>query len=131
MKKIAIFFCISLSALMVRSQSNDISIIPEPVQLVKKQGTFLLPEHVSVNALGVHDRNVIQALWQKLKVTGSSFSLFTSKVGSPSIILSLNVQQDTVLGKEGYHLTVTTENIIIRANEAAGLFYGLQTLFQL
>src|SRR5579875_2962551 len=130
MKKIALFLCISLSALMVRSQSNDISIIPEPVQLVKKQGMFLLPANVFVSAAGINNPNVIQTLQQKLKVTGSSFTLI-HKTGSANIVLSLNDKQDAVLGKEGYHLTVTPKNISITANEAAGLFYGLQTLFQL
>lgn len=35
------------------------------------------------------------------------------------------------LGKEGYIIDITTQNIIIQANEEAGLFYGVQTLMQL
>ena len=131
MKRMVLLLCISLAAQIVRSQSNNISIIPEPVQMVKKQGMFLLPANVSVSAPAMNNGNVIQTLQQKLKVTGSSFSLLTHNTGSPTVILSLNNKQDAVLGKEGYHLKVTPKNISINANEAAGLFYGLQTLFQL
>jgi hexosaminidase len=38
---------------------------------------------------------------------------------------------DTLLKSEGYYLSVTAKKVVIRANEAAGLFYGLQTFIQL
>jgi hexosaminidase len=45
--------------------------------------------------------------------------------------LFLNTVVDKKLGSEGYHLSVTTSHITIRANQPAGLFYGVQTLLQL
>ena len=36
-----------------------------------------------------------------------------------------------MLGDEGYTLSVTTKNIIIKANKPAGIFYGVQSLMQL
>ena len=36
-----------------------------------------------------------------------------------------------MIGKEGYHLSVGRKEIVIRANEPAGLFYGVQTLLQI
>jgi len=50
---------------------------------------------------------------------------------SAAIRLELNKTPDNELGAEGYHLAVTTKNIVIRANQPAGLFYGIQTLLQL
>jgi hexosaminidase len=126
-----LLLAICLVSQVSRSQSNEIAIIPEPVQLVKKTGTFVLPSHVVVSASGIKSQPVINALQQKLKVTGTSFSLNDKKISSPTIVLSVYDKQDAAIGKEGYRLNVTPKNISIKANSPAGLFYGLQTLFQL
>ena len=43
----------------------------------------------------------------------------------------LNKTEDKLLGQEGYRLSVKQNGILISANKPAGLFYGLQTLWQL
>ncbi|MEJ7684680.1 MAG: glycoside hydrolase family 20 zincin-like fold domain-containing protein [Segetibacter sp.] len=45
--------------------------------------------------------------------------------------LVLNTTQNAEIGTEGYQLSVTPKQIIIKANQPAGLFYGVQTLVQL
>lgn len=40
-------------------------------------------------------------------------------------------KQDTLLKQEGYRLDVAKKGIKITANTSQGVFYGLQTLFQL
>jgi hexosaminidase len=47
-----------------------------------------------------------------------------------SIFLTTN-NADAALGAEGYELSVTTNGVVIRAPESAGLFYGVQSLLQL
>ena len=49
----------------------------------------------------------------------------------PGGILLTTKNADTNLGPEGYELTVAPDSIVIRAPTQAGLFYGVQTLFQL
>jgi hexosaminidase len=73
---------------------------------------------------------VVAALKEKLKVTGSTVEL-SGRAVTPSIALMINAKTNNVLGGEGYQLSVTSKKITIRANQPAGLFYGLQTLFQL
>jgi len=131
MKKLVLVSMVCLISLIVRSQSPDIAIIPEPVQIIKKTGTFLLPSHVVVSAFGLQHQPFLNLLQQKLKVTGANFSLNDKKVSSPTIILSVNDKKDAAIGNEGYRLTITPKNISIKANQPAGIFYGLQTLFQL
>lgn len=43
----------------------------------------------------------------------------------------LNPIENPTIGKEGYQLAINTKGIVIKANQAAGLFYGVQTLMQL
>jgi hexosaminidase len=113
------------------AQSSEIAIIPEPVQMTKKTGTFLLPARVTVVIpKSEAARPVLSALKQKLRSTRSTIVLL-EKTTSPTILLALNSRKDAAIGKEGYKLNVTPKTITINANEPAGLFYGLQTLFQL
>ena len=131
MKRLLLVFTLCLSTYVSRSQTANIAIIPEPVQIVKSEGVFILPAHVLVNASASNGlQQVTNALKQKLKVTGTSVEI-ANQTPFPTISLTLNTKTDNVIGKEGYRLTVTPKTINIKANAAAGLFYGLQTLFQL
>lgn len=54
------------------------------------------------------------------------------RLSSPSSAILLTTRGATPdLGKEGYLLNITPQSIVIRANTAAGLFYGIQSLRQL
>ena len=131
MKRLLLVFTLCLSTYVSRSQAANIAIIPQPVQIVKSEGVFVLPAHVLVNASASNGlQQVTNALKQKLKVTGTSVEI-ANQTTSPTISLTLNTKTDNVIGKEGYRLTVKPKTINIKANAAAGLFYGLQTLFQL
>ena len=131
MKKMILLFAICFFMYSSWSQSVDIAIIPEPVQINKKTGTFLLPARVIISASKAEGmQQVINALKQKLKITGSNLEL-TYKAVAPNFFLILNTKRDDAIGKEGYRLSVTSKTILLKANEPAGLFYGLQTLFQL
>ncbi|MGB8706186.1 MAG: family 20 glycosylhydrolase, partial [Gillisia sp.] len=48
-----------------------------------------------------------------------------------NILLTLNDKKDPILEKEGYKLSIKSDQIAISANTPAGLFYGTQTLLQL
>jgi hexosaminidase len=45
--------------------------------------------------------------------------------------IQLRLNGDSGLGEEGYELSITADSILLSANRPAGLFYGVQTLWQL
>jgi len=54
-----------------------------------------------------------------------------AKKGENSIKISLNKKAVAELGEEGYKLDVHENGVQLTANQAAGIFNGLQTLKQL
>lgn len=110
--------------------AQKISIIPEPVSVKPSNGTFKLPAKITLDApSGREVDQTISFLTDRLtKPTGYKI---TRNSSNPTIKLALNSTSDASLGKEGYKLSVTPSNIVITANQPAGLYYGAQTLVQL
>ncbi len=135
MKKLSLSFCCCFITFLSFSQvsKTTLAIIPEPVKTITQTGQFILPTHVVIEA-GASNEIKLVTTYLKNKLTTSTGALVTVKNTSATpatIKLSLYKKQDTTLGKEGYHLWVNPKGIIIKANEPAGLFYGVQTLVQL
>ncbi|MBC7889806.1 MAG: family 20 glycosylhydrolase [Ferruginibacter sp.] len=111
---------------------GHVNIIPEPVTVIRGEGYFKLPVSISIEAPALPAlQPVIQFLKQRLSVpTGYNVTIAVQSANA-HIRLILDKKADPVIGSEGYRLAVTPGMITIRANEPAGLFYGIQTLLQL
>ena len=135
MKKPFLALCCCFVSFLSFSQTtkSTLAIIPEPVKIITTPGQFILPKVVTIQAgSGTEMLNVTNYLKSKLTTSTGALVTIKSKFAIPATIkLALNTKADTVLGKEGYQLWVGIKGIIIRANEPAGLFYGVQTLIQL
>jgi len=133
MKKFFCFFiAINLGLAAFCQQNDSIAIIPEPVQITKTSGSFTLPQKIVIEtAESTHLKQAIAFLQERLSVpTGYQVSI-QQNTPAAAIKLMLNTNKDEVLGSEGYRLSVTPKDITIKANNAAGIFYGIQTLIQL
>lgn len=110
-----------------------IAIIPEPVSMIRNTGVFVLPRNITIQAdKSPETKVVVDYLQLHLSIpTGSYVSNYTSTSVAPTIRLVINENANAALGKEGYQLAVTPKSITIKANQSAGLFYGVQTLMQL
>ena len=134
MKKVLSLLLIFLYAMEGFSQitENNIAIIPEPVSVKKNSGTFLLPSTISIEADVKSEVNQVAAyLKEKISIPTGLPVTVVSNTSKPTIALSLNKLKESNIGDEGYTLSVTANGITIKANNAAGLFYGVQTLLQL
>ncbi len=125
------YFLISFSAFS-QSLPLDIAIIPQPVSMTRGAGHFILPKNVIIQASNSPElKQTIAFLRERLSVPTGYHVISVSSSTAPTIKLQLNSQTDIKLGAEGYNLSITPSRIIIKANQAAGLFYGVQTLVQL
>ncbi|MFI5195006.1 MAG: beta-N-acetylhexosaminidase, partial [Chitinophagales bacterium] len=114
------------------SQSGDapVSLIPEPVSVVKGAGHFTLPYRISVSIPDVPElKETRMELEHKLAVTGKT--VIINGKGLASLQFIVNKTADGQLGNEGYQLSVRSSGIVVKANKPAGIFYALQTLWQL
>jgi len=113
--------------------TQEIAIIPEPVTLIKQTGHFVLPANIIIQVSKAEALSqTVAFLKERLTVpTGHFVSVIHTASPTATIKLILNEKEDSTIGKEGYQPSVTTKQIMIRANQPAGLFYGVQTLLQL
>lgn len=139
MKKILIFSLIAASFWCCspgKSPENLPSVIPVPVKTEMKSGYFRFngKTEIVINTEDSDMRSVAELLADKLSIiTGKplKISYSTRKQPGNSVFLKLDPYMTTGLGKEGYRLSVKSSGIEIVASKPAGLFYGIQTVYQL
>jgi hexosaminidase len=133
-------FFISLFILFTFSsfgQKNNVAglLIPQPVSVVSGEGNFLVNNKttITVSSNDSGARRVAKFLSDKIaSATGFPVPVsVNSKNSNAPGTIHLSLNSDKSLGNEGYKLNVTPSAISISANKPAGLFYGMQTLFQL
>jgi len=132
MKKTMLLALLVMSATLGFSQKNEklISVIPEPVHMVAGAGYYVLPATVSLSIPNIPElKQTTETALGKLTATGKKVAVSNSS--NASIRLVLNKKEDQTIGAEGYKLSVKPSGILVSANKPAGLFYGLQTLWQL
>ncbi len=122
--------CIFLfSFVTLFGQGNQISIIPEPVELSQVSGMFRLSGSVTIGYDTPENMKTAELLAATInRATGFGIK---SRPGSGTIQLKINKTANEKLGNEGYTLTVSPGSILITASRPAGIFYGIQSLIQL
>lgn len=124
------------SMVVAMHASSAADIIPKPVSLDMLEGIFEMDEGTSI-------------VFEKGSADAESAAHYLASVLSPAtgyalpvaaaenvdgtekaIVLSI-IDEEGVLGREGYRLRVERDQVQIDAPYGAGLFYGIQTLRQL
>ncbi|MGH7991119.1 MAG: glycoside hydrolase family 20 zincin-like fold domain-containing protein, partial [Limisphaerales bacterium] len=130
-----IFISVWLAQISVfAANTNGPAIIPLPQKMELRAGTFTLTPDTRIY-VDPASRATAKFLTERLRQsTGYPLKTHTKYFSSKSIkngILLTTKDANTNLGPEGYELIVVTNSVVIRAPTQAGLFYGVQTLFQL
>lgn len=112
------------------------NVIPRPAHVQKTAGTFQLTSVMSILVEDGSDQllEVANALADILNpATGFDLTVSTTIATVPPVnsILLTTAGSDASFGEEGYELISTPDTLLIRAPQAAGVFYGIQTLRQL
>jgi len=113
---------------------NGFHIIPEPVLIKPGTGAFVVKPETRIVAENEGATAVARMFAEMLNTpTGYSIPVQQKKsaAGRGAISLSINETPNKEIGKEGYVLHVSESDIRIRANDAKGLFYAVQTIFQM
>ena len=134
MKKIIVLLVLFSIKGICAAQTRQLHIIPEPVSVTVKKGGFLLNPNTTIVANGQDSRDLAVMLSQMLQTpTGFKFAVKQDGPGNltNSISLNLNKKTNSKIGHEGYTLDVSGSQVNISANTAKGLFYGIQSLFQM
>ncbi|MBS7255779.1 glycoside hydrolase family 20 protein [Flavobacterium branchiicola] len=124
-----IILALSLLITVGLKAQNTVHIIPQPVSLETKEGSFVLDNTtiVKVENGDKETQKVIHFFTEYVKrVTG--FELSQSKNKGKEIVFSIGKIEG--IGDEGYLLSVNSKEIQIKANSSKGLFYGVQSLLQ-
>lgn len=118
---------------IAQGQEPSVNLIPVPASLQVNQGHFILPKLIIMETPGRPEltRGLEDLVSHLQTAAGYSVHMRISATPEAAIRLLLNKTPDAGLGAEGYALTVTPKTVIIRANQPAGLFYGIQSLLQL
>jgi hexosaminidase len=123
-----------LAATAFAANTNTLAVIPLPQKIALREGVFSLTAETGVYA-DVASRATAEFVTARMHpATGYPLKIGANPPGEAAIpngILLTLKKANTNLGPEGYELTVASHSVVIRASTQAGLFYGVQTLFQL
>lgn len=136
MKKLLLLLIILLAGRLLTCNAGNINIIPLPVEIKEGAGIFRVSERTKIlvdpgqKELEYMARLTVEKLTNSGGPALSIAPYVPGKKLRNSIVLTLR-NEDKTIGDEGYILNITKNGLILSANSGKGIFYGLQSLYQL
>ena len=116
------------AVLSVSITARDYHIIPQPKEIIDKDGQFTLTKGMKIYAKGDANRKVAQFFADKLNSSTALGLSLTARRSEAQIMLLSNKK---VTGSEAYRLTVAPGAVTAEASTDRGLFYAMQTFMQM
>ena len=123
-----------LVAVAAHVHAGTPALIPLPQQMAVRPGSFQLTPETTLFASPGSVTTARQLAGELRAATGYPLHVRTRYFATTPLaggIFLTTKLADTNLGPEGYELTVTSNSVVIRAPQPAGLFYGAETFRQL
>lgn len=131
---LALLFLAACSQPAKKELSPAESLIPAPVSMTLGEGQFTLTDTTVIYIDTANaDLKKIAGYLVSLLAPATGYNLKTAVAATgdaPGIHLTL-ASGDKSIAREGYELEVTSAKVSLKSSDAAGLFYGIQTLRQL
>lgn len=106
-----------------------ISIIPKPVKLERKAGSFILDESTGYRQAA--DSGINQAVRLLTSECTRRSGINLKNTTKASKFISLAIVPGIIPEREGYTLSITPSAITLKAGDESGLIHGVQTILQL
>lgn len=114
-----------------RAQVTELSIVPEPLFTLQKEGSYTINGSPKISVSGVgQNSETVKYILKSLR-QGRLRPRLVSSSDVSDIDLVINDTVNTEIGDEGYLLEVRPTGIRLSANTEVGLFYAYQTLIQI
>ena len=120
------FLCCGLSAWStgIKEFSQHFKLIPYPQRIELTSGKGIAYNSIkSIFLSGTFSKPVLYGSLKSLPLT--------DKAGAGVLVITLSNDKSLPESTEGYVLEVKNDQVMLRAKDEAGLFYGCQTLLQL
>lgn len=125
-KRIIFLMTFAILPMAMNAQDAKLNIIPKPQEVKINEGYFVLDNNVAIKG---NDPFAIEYLTKKIE-SSASIKL-ADKDSNPQKFIGILIDPNMQVKKEGYTLSVTPDEITIKAADNAGAFYGIQTLLQM
>ncbi len=122
-------FVLLLSLMATTAMAQNVKVIPQPLEVEKGDGHFIITSETKIVTDAVNRANAIYL--QKMLEPAFNHELELTSKGTKGLVLKLDENLTDELGSEGYLLEVGKKAIKITGSNRAGVFYGIQTLRQL
>lgn len=133
---LAVLLCTLGTLLSGRAMAEGLPLLPKAAtQQPMGTGCYVMPQKVTVSVERTVADSVLPVAQRfgaaLTETTGRRVAVKTAKTGRQPSAGSIVLKHAADLPAEGYTLDVAQDGIVIRAAQAAGFFYALQTLRQL
>jgi hexosaminidase len=122
----------SLCSISGYSQGVNINdrypVIPYPTHLIPGDGNFSINNHTKIVVQNIAYKNEANQLIQLIKNIDGFTLQYAHVPGNNCIVL---MADSSIHSGEGYHLLITSKQIILSAAGSAGIFWGIETIRQL
>ncbi|MEN8116571.1 MAG: family 20 glycosylhydrolase [Bacteroidota bacterium] len=116
--------------------AQEINVIPKPLEVITNEGEFKITDNTKllINITNKEEKEFAEMAHEILKnATGIDTEVASPELNNfkDNILVQINNPKSSELGNEGYTLNIKNDRVFLNANTTAGLFYGVQTLWQL